>query len=164
MVRLIALWAIFIAGLILFVIFREEQLVGQGKVPVGRLRRLWLQTENRRTPRYRVDWEIRYTRMGAEEAAARARTRDLSKTGVGLIVNEYLEKGSQIHLKLTLPGRKDPVAVDGQVAWTKEVPTQEKDPSQLRLFFVGIQFIGVDPDMAKRLAEALRGGDEIPWR
>ena len=90
MIRFMALWSVLMAGLVLLVILREDHLSSEGKVPVGRLRRFWLQSERRRSPRYRVDWTIRYRRGTSNPSVQHAETRDVSETGAGLVVREWL--------------------------------------------------------------------------
>ncbi|MBI3322612.1 MAG: hypothetical protein HYZ94_02910, partial [Candidatus Omnitrophica bacterium] len=63
MMRLAAIWAVAVAGLILFLVMREERLIARGRIPMGRLRRFWFREERRRAPRYRVNWPVRYQRL-----------------------------------------------------------------------------------------------------
>ena len=157
MIRNIALGAAFLAMMILAIIIREERLISRGKVPLGRLRRLWMQGERRRTPRYRVDFPIRYERPPAE-LLHQAKMQDLSSTGVGLVLRERLEPGTTLSLELTLPNRAAPVSLLGRVAWSREVPTHPKSPSNNRLFFAGIQFYSMDLRLEAELTTALRSG------
>ncbi|MBI3615735.1 MAG: PilZ domain-containing protein [Candidatus Omnitrophica bacterium] len=149
MFRLAALWAVFVAGLVLAVILREERLASQGKIPLGRLRRLWFKKDRRRAPRFRVDWAIRYQRLPSSETN-HAKSRDLSTTGVSMVVPEQLAVGTLIQVNLTLPDQPIPCAVTGQVVWSKELSSARQ-----RLFAVGVQFQGLDPKIQKQLADAL---------
>ena len=144
MLRLAALWAIFVAALILFIILREERLTEEGKIPVGRLRRLWPKQEKRIASRYRVNWLIRYQRAQGE-------TRDLSQTGVGLVVRERLRIGSQIQLECTLPGQPFPMGVSGKVVWVREMNSDSE-----RLFYVGVRFFKLDPKVETQLETVLK--------
>lgn len=155
MIRLVAVWAVVVASVILFLLMREERLSAQGRIPLGRLRRLWFKAERRRAPRYRVDWPIHYRRV-PPGLNGPAKTRDLSHTGVGLMLEERLEVGSQLELQIALPRRPDPFSVAGQVMWVKEVSMHPDSPSALRTFFVGVQFKGIDPRLEGELAEALK--------
>ncbi len=150
MFRLTALWGIFVAVFILLIILREDRLAAQGRVPLGRLRRLWLKPDRRRAPRYRVDWPVRYQRL-PPSVMNHANSRDLSMTGVALVVPERLEVGSLIQVELTLPGQPSPWIVTGQVMWGREVPSSKEQ----RIFAVGIQFQGLDAQMEVTLAAAL---------
>ena len=156
MFRLMALWAVLVAGSIFWILRREERLAAAGKVPLGRLRRLWLHSERRGAPRYRIDWPVRYQWLPPKPAGpsfagmSAAQSRDVSATGVALVVPERLEVGSEIHLELTLPNRSNALAVSGQVMWCREGPR-----AQERLFFIGVHFAGLNQQTAQTLKEAL---------
>jgi len=156
-IQLTAFGLIVLSVLILLVILREEHLAHQGKVPLGRLRRFWLlKKERRRAPRYRVDWSVRYQRIGPKaEPLTPGRTRDLSETGVGLVVQERLEAGTLLLVTFTPPGSDAPLALIGRVAWSKEMIRQETEQSEQRSFFMGVHFEGVDPPLVEKLRKVL---------
>lgn len=154
MVRFLALLSVAVAILTLWVVLREERLAAQGKVPLGRLRRFWFKAERRRAPRFRIDWPIRYQRLEGQ-ANHSAQGRDLSLTGVGLVVEERLEVGSQIQVQFTMPKETHPLEVTGQVAWLREVSQRSDAASQVRRFFIGVQFHPMDPEARSRLAKLL---------
>ena len=156
MIRLVALWSVIVAALILSVVLREDRLVARGKVPLGRLRRFWFRSERRRAPRYRVNWPIRYQRVESA-ASSNGHTRDVSQTGAGmtLTVMERIPVGSLIQLELILPERPAAVSVTGEVRWTREVPASAGSPGEPRLFHVGIRFQNITPEMGTLIAKAL---------
>ncbi len=164
MIRLACLLAVVIAGLILLVVVREERLAAHRKVPLGRLRRLWLKPERRRAPRYRVDWPVRYRRVDSTSVND-ARVRDLSQTGVGLIVRERLPADSQIQIEFILPDPASPVSATGKVRWIREVPAHTKPSNPERLFFIGVQFYEINSQTAAQLKAALQtsGAVEVKW-
>ena len=150
MIRLIALWLLFLTFAILTIILREEKLVAQGKVPLGRLRRLWLRKDRRRAPRFRTNALVRYRRMSAAEVGS-ARASDISETGVGLVSQNYVEAGSRLQLEFTIPGLPNPLSVIGTVAWVRPVRPRDGKSSEEKLFFVGVQFLNADPAIAVHL-------------
>ncbi len=150
MIRLIALWLLFLSFAILMLILREEKLVAQGKVPLGRLRRFWLRKDRRRSPRFRTDALIRYRRLNAEEVGS-AQASDLSETGVGLISQNYVEAGSHLQLEFTIQGLPNPLQVVGTVAWIRPVRPRDGKSSEEKLFFIGVQFLNADPAIAVHL-------------
>jgi STE24 endopeptidase len=173
MIRLIAIGLALLASAILLLVLREERLVAQGKVPLGRLRRFWFKEERRRAPRYRIDWEVRYLRLEPAAGPAlskpfvlrqaqderrgegSARTRDVSQTGVGLVVRERLEVGSPLQLELIPPIKSTPLLVLGEVAWIREMePTGDNE----RLFFAGVRFHPMEDANAARLRGFMEGG------
>ena len=156
MLRVAALWAVLVSASILFVILREERLSMRGMVPLGRLRRFWMQKERRGAPRYRLDWTIRYQRLGAD-AGRSSQTRDLSRTGASLIVRERLDPGTEIQLEFHLPEQPGPVSAYGRVMWMREVSSPQD-----RLFYIGVRFHRLDPEIAKQFSAAIaRGGTPL---
>ncbi len=124
------------------------------KIALGRLRRFWPKTKHRRTRRYKIDWPIRYHRLRTSSAKG-AKIRDLSQTGVGIILQEIFEPGSDIHLEFTPPGQQAPLTVTGQVIWTKEVYPVRKPFQDIRFYFVGIRFYDTQRETVAHLAAAL---------
>ena len=154
MIRLVALWTVALAALILAVVLREERLAARGKVPMGRLRHLWFRNERRRAPRYRVNWPIWYARVKGQ-AAAPEQARDASQRGARMAVTEKLPVGSLLQLELTLPPHASPVPVTGEVVWLREVPAAAGSPGQPRLFLVGIHFQNLSPAASEAISKTL---------
>ncbi len=151
MIRLMALWLIFISCAILLIILREEKLVAQGKVPLGRLRRFWVRNDRRRAPRYRTNGLVRYRRVNAEDLNGSARASDISETGVGLVVQHYLAVGSYLQLEFIVPPRPNPLLVAGKVAWIRPVHPKKRSSPEEKFFFVGVQFFDTDPKITAYL-------------
>jgi len=149
------MWAMALAFSLLMVIVREEKLAAQGKVPMGRLRRLWLRAENRRAPRYRVNWSVRYHRTETYSPSS-AQTRDVSRTGAGLTMREKIPPGSALELELPVPGRQTPLRVAAVVVWVKEVPADPGAEDPQRHFFVGIHFQNLSATLQQELGDLLK--------
>ena len=151
-----ALWSVIVAALILFVVLREDRLVGRGKIPMGRLRRFWFRSERRRAPRYRVNWPVWYQRV-EWGASTNGHTRDVSQTGAGmtLTVLEKMPVGCVIQLELLLPERPSAIQVTGEVVWTKEVTAPDPPPGEPRLFHTGVRFHNITPELGTLIAKAL---------
>ena len=150
MIRLLVTWFFLLLCAVLFIILREEKLVAEGKVPLGRLRRFWLRNDQRRAPRFRTNALVRYRRMSAEEAGS-ARASDISETGVGLVIQHFIEKGSRLQLEFTIPGLPNPLPVTGTVVWIRPVRPKDGRSPEEKLFFVGVQFLNADPAIAVHL-------------
>lgn len=153
MIRNVALWAVALAVFLLMLIVREERLAAQGKVPMGRLRRLWFGPERRHHPRYRVNWSVRYHRL---EISLNAQTRDVSQTGAGLTLLEKIPLGSQLNLEVPIPGRELPLRVTAVVVWTKEVAAEPGMGGTQRRFFVGVHFQNLSSTLQQELAALLK--------
>ncbi len=154
MIRNIALWAVFLASSLLALVLREEHLAAQGKVPMGRLRRLWFGPERRRSPRYRVDWSVRYHRGQPPPSGAAA--RDLSQTGAGMTLTEKVLPGTALKLELPVPGRPEPLQVTAVVVWSKEVPAPPGAADAERRFFVGVHFQNLSSTLQQELGSLLK--------
>lgn len=161
MIRSIALWAVFLAAALLGLILREERLAAQGKVPTGRLRRLWFGVERRRTPRYRVNWSVRYRRSESHSGSG-AKTRDVSQTGAGLTLHEKVPTGSLLNLEVPVPGRRDPLLVTALVVWVKEVAAPPDAQDQQLNFFVGVHFQNVSSALQQELSLLLKNPGASP--
>lgn len=159
MLRILALWAVALAGFILAVVLREERLAARGRVPLGRLRRLWLKPERRRAPRYRVDWPVRYEPTpppAPEKGAQPAQSRDVSQTGAGLVVEERIRTGQLLRIHLQPQGAA-PITLTAQVLWEKEVPGASGD----RRFYIGVRFREIDPEAERLLSRTLGEGKPL---
>ncbi len=161
MIRSVALWAVFLAAGLLGLILREERLAAQGKVPTGRLRRFWFGAERRRTPRYRVDWSVRYRRSESHSGSG-AKTRDVSQTGAGLTLHEKVPTGSLLNLEVPVPGRQHPLLVMALVVWVKEVAAPPGAQDQQRSFLVGIHFQNVSSALQQELCLLLKSPGASP--
>lgn len=158
MIRLVVLWAAVLGAFLLAWILREERLAARGKIPLGRLRRLWLRPERRRAPRYRVDWTVRYERLESTPPSnGEGKARDISRTGAGLTIAEKLPIGSWIRLEVLPPEETGPLQMTAEVVWLKEIPLAESSSQATRFFFIGIRFRDLDPQIEQRIAQALRG-------
>ncbi|MCM8794485.1 MAG: PilZ domain-containing protein [Candidatus Omnitrophica bacterium] len=156
MIRFIALWLIVVASAILLFILREERLAQQGKIPLGRLRRIWLFSERRRAPRYRLNLSIKYVRLNGDPPSS-AQTWDVSQTGASLVMKERLEPGSGLRIEAAAPEGGEPVIFSGRVVWVRPIPPKRQDSTQERLFLTGLQFDRLDAKTDSAL------GKILPW-
>ena len=157
MILLIAFWLIVMCTFIFYFIIREERLSRAGKVPLGRLRRLWSGKDRRSAPRYRTNWPVHYRRIEALDIFP-AKSRDFSQTGAGLIVHERLDVGHKIVLELKISESSPPLEVAGSVLWTKELPRDKKQINPIRLFFIGVKFDSLNPKDEQMLVKGLQRG------
>ncbi len=154
MIRVLALWLALVSCLILSFILREERLIAKGKIPSGRLRRIWFRPERRRAPRYRVNCSIRYERLLSNHSEAAGKTWDVSRTGAALILEERLDFGALLRLELRLAENTAPLTIEGKVVWVRQLPLEKKAPEK-RLFLTGIQFKHLDPKTETLLQKSL---------
>ena len=86
--------------------------------------------------------------------------KDVSVGGAKLVLEERPDIGSQLRLEIALPGGKPSKQFDGEVVWVRSVPQKSKSPSEIRCFFVGIQFQKLDPITEKALNQVLSGSGD----
>jgi len=82
--------------------------------------------------------------------------RNLSQTGVGPVVQENLKVGTSLQLELTVPNQTLPIKMSGQVLWSKEIPLGPDPKKGVRVFFVGIRFYEMSPQIETHIKKALK--------
>jgi len=140
-------WLTLVALVILLLILREDQLVARGRVPIGRIRRLFHGPDIRHHPRFQLNWPVRYKRTGVT-SDPEAVSKDLSLGGAQLLLEELLAVGTHLAMDLHAPDG-NPIEAEGHVVWVKSVPSTH--PSSPRLFLVGIEFSTSLPDLKTKL-------------
>jgi c-di-GMP-binding flagellar brake protein YcgR len=131
--------------------FRARKL----RIPRGELAGFWGGHERRETVRLFQGLEVRYRVKEHAHANTPGHGRDISTGGVRLVTHERISQGSALAVEITLPGRKEAFAADGEVVWTKELPSQ--DPEGRRVFEVGLQFIDLKPKDENFLSDYIKG-------
>lgn len=75
------------------------------------------------------------------------KVNNFSKEGMGIISNDYLAKGEDVEIELTIPGDNIPVILEGEVAWASDPIT---DSAQHKY---GVKFTKVDNNARRRILE-----------
>ena len=88
-------------------------------------------TSSRRPPRGNVSIEVRKGSLGLGTNVALL-FLDLSEGGVRLIVNEDLDRGSEVEVRISAYGLKKPLKALGAVRWVM--------PLDNNMFCIGVQF------------------------
>ena len=70
-----------------------------------------------------------------------ALSKNVSVEGLAFVSGKELQKGDRLYLEVYLPGQKDPVEMNGEVCWSKVLPSGAKNKRQ---FETGVQLITVD--------------------
>ncbi|MBP7217173.1 MAG: PilZ domain-containing protein [Candidatus Omnitrophica bacterium] len=96
--------------------------------------------ERRQFPRLSLDKEIEYTILGKEEPdLVITGTRNISSSGVCIIVFEYIEPGSLLGLKFVIPGVSNVMYAQGTVVWIRDKKTG-KQASTRSAYEIGVIF------------------------
>ncbi len=104
-------------------------------------------SERRRHPRYETELEVRYYFIYEVKTLVQFQIKDqqsgqvLSRKYSGLSKNvsaeglcftsgKQLEKGNLLHLEVYVPGSKEPVHMEGEVAWSKATSLEEQEENK----------------------------------
>ena len=94
--------------------------------------------DRRRSPRVLVDLEVDYA---CEDTFLFAYITDMSALGIFVRTNSPEPEGTELHLRFTLPGEKEPLAVEGRVVWIN--PYRPGDVNNLNPG-MGVKFVRID--------------------
>ncbi|MEW6074992.1 MAG: PilZ domain-containing protein [Candidatus Omnitrophota bacterium] len=105
--------------------------------------------ERRRYPRLRAA-VIEYSFAEKDSPQQSAFTRDVGAGGISIIVNEKIETGTILLLKIYLPSYNDPILTQGRVVW--------RNPSAFQLphadrFDLGIEFTEISEEDQQKISE-----------
>ena len=113
--------------------------------------------DRRRSARFPVfDATVKLYRRGATALFGLARlsiegtAAGLSEDGADLVVGEQLLPDTKIHLRIDIAKFDDRVEADAVVRWC------HKDPKVENRYSVGVEFMGADPVLARKIAQ-MRG-------
>ncbi len=104
----------------------------------------------------KVDYKVEHA-----EVCNEALCQDISTMGMKLSLNEGLEKGTVLEMKIDIPSEKVPIFARGKVTWQREVEEEKK-----RYFEAGIYFTTIkDSDKERIYAFVYEwGSDEVRGR
>lgn len=90
--------------------------------------------ERRRFERVLLKFPVEYTVRGKGPLAldGTGETWNLSRSGVGIYLDEAYPKGTILDLRLRVPGATGPVELRGQIAWNGE-PEEKRFPTGVQL-------------------------------
>jgi len=49
---------------------------------------------------------------------------DFSREGLGVLSDDFIEKGENLEIEMLIPGDNIPIIVSGEIAWTKQETSQ----------------------------------------
>jgi c-di-GMP-binding flagellar brake protein YcgR len=145
---------------ILFMVYGNERTSSKGEGPQGRAEEYWDGKERRKHIRFRKALDINYSVRKKSRHNNPGRTADISEGGIKLLLDEKLQKGVIIGLKIPLPNSHQPVEIEAEVMWSEEAP--HKDMSGKRFFYSGVMFRGSsDPsyELLDRYVRSLQPGE-----
>lgn len=161
---MIIIFEVLLAGvlaMILVTLITDESKQRRRARRLVKLEEYWSGQERRRVERYSIILDIKYT---VDRAFKESKTKDISKKGICLMLDEKLEERSPISIEIKIDSVKRPIRAKGRVIWSREAP-DEKSGGQKRLFHTGVEFTRfIDPLNKKRLFDYIRSIEEKSHR
>lgn len=100
-----------------------------------------MSNDKRRAPRYAAELEVHYK---TASDFVRECSENISHGGIFVRAEQPLKPGDLVQLHIFIPGEKEPLVVEGSVAFSREQTNGA--PAGM-----GVEFIAYNPDDADRL-------------
>ena len=94
--------------------------------------------ERRRFMRFSTALHGSYEMLGGAKGEGRTEVKNLSREGVGLIMDKELDKGTEVGLYLNVPGDNVPIYACAEVAWNRKAEVNADEPVATGLRFTKI--------------------------
>lgn len=136
-----ALLFLIVPGTILVMVMRDDARAERSRPPTAWVRRLWRGSiqNRRRHERHRASIPLTYRVISDGAHEAQGVTHDLSLGGVGIVLSEKLQPGTEVELRLQCAPDAGVLTVRGTVRWVREMSPQPGEAR--RLFWAGLQLI-----------------------
>lgn len=148
-----------LAAIVLFVIYilssREDKKISEKYANRGKVEEYCaVEKERRKCERFDTELDLKYNLLPPNNAAFSTNARNISKTGISILVYEILPKDSLIDMEISLPNSKEIIKLRGKVAWCEGRDGPERiDKSGRRTFTVGIEFVDTGTKEQSSLTE-----------
>ncbi len=143
---LILLWFIFI------IIYRNEYQIKKNSTPSGKIEEYWQGRERRQAVRLEIPLEVKYTCAPTNNHTHVSITKNVSGSGVQLLIYEKLNLGDTIDVELSLNDKEHLFLTKGQIVWLQDATCKANQQEEKRSFLVGVKFIDLKPSEEKRLS------------
>jgi uncharacterized protein (TIGR02266 family) len=84
-------------------------------------------------------------------------TQDISSGGLFAATHLLLEVGEKMTVKLTLPGRKEPIEAEAEVRWVRDTRAIKTDAPE----GMGLKFVNLDPEAKQAIEQFLHDRDSL---
>lgn len=139
----------------LIALFIEEAGIKKSNIPTGSVKEYWNGRERRKTIRINASLVVKYTVKKNLNRKFNGQMKDISRSGMKLMINEKLAKGTLLLLEFELPYIEKTIAAEGKVIWaTGEFG--ERDEMERRVFHTGIQFTNIKSDDENTLVNYIK--------
>ena len=147
MFLIVEVLCILILIMILSTVIFDELRNRSRQMRLVRLSGYWDGKERRSAERLNITFEVKYFTNGK---GLNATSMDVSTSGIKLVLDEKIEKGTPVRLELKIPNQVRPVKARGEVVWSNEAKDIE-ETSPKRLFSTGLKFHKLLDTEEKRL-------------
>ena len=150
--------SVFIA-IVLFLIYilslKEERKISEKFAPRGKVEEYCAgEKDRRRCERFDTELDLKYNLIPSTKSDFTTNTKNISKTGISILVYEILPKDSLIDMEISVPNSKETMKLRGKVAWCEGCNSIERlDKDGKRTFLIGIEFVESDKKHQDTLME-----------
>ena len=111
--------------------------------------------DRRRCERFDTELDLKYNLIPPTKAEFSTNTKNISKTGISILVYEILPNDALINMEISVPNSKETLKLRGKVAWCEGCNggTERIDKNGKRTFLIGIEFVESDKKHQDTLME-----------
>ena len=152
--------SVFIAVALFFVYIltlKEERKISEKFAPRGKVEEYCAgERDRRRCERFDTELDLKYNLIPPMKPNFSTNTKNISKTGISILVYEILPKDSLIDMEISVPNSKETMKLRGKVAWCEGCNNNDAerlDKGGKRTFLIGIEFVESDKKHQDTLME-----------
>ncbi|MDD5311379.1 MAG: PilZ domain-containing protein [Candidatus Omnitrophica bacterium] len=148
-----------LTAVVFFVIYilssREDRKINEKYATRGKVEEYCAgEKERRRCERFDTELDLKYNLIPASRSDFMTNTKNISKSGISILVYEILPKDSLIDMEISVPNSKETIKLRGKVAWCEGCNGIERlDKDGKRTFLVGIEFLETEKKHQNMLME-----------
>ncbi len=145
------------ATIVLFIIYilssREERDIQDRFAAHGKIEGYYSGgPDRRRAERFNAELDVKYNLLKAQPSRLQTNSKNISESGIAVLVYEILPKDSLVDMDIVLPGRDDAIKTKGRIAWCEDRNGLERfDKEGKRTFMAGIEFVDTEKKQRDRL-------------
>lgn len=154
MFLVVELLFIVLLTIVLFLFYTSPLSYGKSRLRSADVEECWTGRERREHVRFKKNLEVLYIERKRPQLRATGRTVDISMGGLKLLLDEKLQKGSVLFLKLFLVETKKAVEAEGEIVWLEEAGHSQTGGK--RTFRAGVKFLAIKSPFDGHLLEYIR--------
>lgn len=153
---LISLLAVAVLFIIYVLSSREDREIKDKCAPRGKVEGYYSGgSERRRSERFEAELDVKYSVLKSSLLSLRTNSKNISESGVAVLLYETLPKNSVVDMEIALPENNN-VRIKGRVSWCEDRNGPERfDKDGKRTFIAGIEFFDADDRHKNRLISYL---------